>query len=638
MHAEIDVCKKRAIEIATDGTPSFRTRCGSLGSAARRPCALRQHQMEYIWGAAEPEPEPEVAPDPGQQSGQVRAMEEDLMVLLQQLQQAQQAQQELQDELSRAREREEDANGRAEQSYALVSDVQEKFREQIDGIVQEHAAKTEAAAAEAAEARAQLERVQREAAAAGSGAGGAAPAADPEPKDHPLLSKMNLIEGTLAQLEAQLAVETPPGTPMTPMKPLSDSSDEEVSSRLRRLSSTPLKLSRALPAGDTSAAAVVAAVDKAAAAAKEAAQRDSEEAIAALRAELAEAQAARGEAVKAEQVAASKAAEAETRAAEAEADAAAARGAAAAAEAPEAQKAAAAAAEAERAAAATAVTAAAAVAGEEGGKLAALEAQLAAAKTEAAFVKKAADERVAIAMSSAVMAEQGRSELQSELNIQIAQAREEVRKEAAVAQSAAVAAVAMERDDAKAALLLAAKEARDEVAEAQMMQQERVATIEKQLGSAMERAAAAEGRVSALLLQSASDADKMESLKSRLSMAQRQAAILGAKKALEGEDDDATPEPEPANATPSWEQSQDAGDIAMEREAGITNDACHASMKEDMRAFRQNAGSDASLVHWAEESVWARDTGVDIERAMGGKWKELFEEVVLEEAMRDSLL
>ena len=88
-----------------------------------------------------------------------------------------------------------------------------------------------------------------------------------------------------------------------------------------------------------------------------------------------------------------------------------------------------------------------------------------------------------VAMSSAVMAEQQRSELQSSLNLQLAQAREEVRKEAAESQAAAVAVVATERDDAKAALLLAAKEAQDEVAEAQMLQQERVAAVEKQLVS-----------------------------------------------------------------------------------------------------------------------------------------------------------
>jgi hypothetical protein len=79
------------------------------------------------------------------------------------------------------------------------------------------------------------------------------------------------------------------------------------------------------------------------------------------------------------------------------------------------------------------------------------------------------------------MAEQQRSELQSSLNLQLAQAREEVRQEAVAAQRAAVAVVATERDDAKAALLLAAKEAQDEVAEAQMLQQERVAAVEKQL-------------------------------------------------------------------------------------------------------------------------------------------------------------
>jgi len=119
----------------------------------------------------------------------------------------------------------------------------------------------------------------------------------------------------------------------------------------------------------------------------------------------------------------------------------------------------------------------------EGRKIAELAEELAAARSEVTATKKAADERVAIAMSSAVMAEQHRSELESSLNLQLAQAREEVRKEAAASQAAAVAVVATERDDAKAALLLAAKEAQDEVAEAQMLQQERVAAVEKQLVS-----------------------------------------------------------------------------------------------------------------------------------------------------------
>ena len=55
----------------------------------------------------------------------------------------------------------------------------------------------------------------------------------------------------------------------------------------------------------------------------------------------------------------------------------------------------------------------------------------------------------------------------------------------------------------------------------------------------------------------------------------------------------------------------------MEREKGITNDGVHCEMKEDMRAFRQRAGSDASLEEWVKQSVWARGTGVDLERAMG---------------------
>ena len=42
----------------------------------------------------------------------------------------------------------------------------------------------------------------------------------------------------------------------------------------------------------------------------------------------------------------------------------------------------------------------------------------------------------------------------------------------------------------------------------------------------------------------------------------------------------------------------------MEREKGITNDGVHCEMKEDMRAFRQRAGSDASLEEWVKQSVW----------------------------------
>jgi hypothetical protein len=259
-----------------------------------------------------------------------------------------------------------------------------------------------------------------------------------------------------------------------------------------------------------------------------------------------------------------------TKAAEAEAAGAAARDAAAAAAAE---------------AAATARVATLTAGAEEDSKLAALSAELAAARSEAVEVKKSADERVAIAMSSAVMAEQQRSELQSSLNLQLAQAREEVRAEAAATQAAAVAVVATERDDAKAALLLAAKEASDDVAEAQMLQQERVAAMEKQLGGALDRAATAEGKISALMLQAASDANRIESLTSRLSMAERQAAILGARKALVGEEEDDEEEEKKKASAESAESQQaaaalDAGDLAMEREAGITNDACHASMKE----------------------------------------------------------
>lgn len=465
--------------------------------------------MEYIWGA--PEPEPEQLEAPSNAAGSVRAMEEDLMVLLQQLQQAQLAQQELQEEVSRSREREAEAKSSAEQAYALVSEVQEKFREQIDSVSREHAAKTEAAEAEAAEAKAKLQRAQLEAQGAPKQLGAG--------NDEVLAAKLSLIERTLTQMEADL--ETPPSTP----RKLSDSSDEDVATRLRRLSSTPRKLSSSSVA--TPAAAEAKTLTEAV---KKAEQRTAEEGpsrraedqvtIAELQTELTQAKAEMAEAVRAEQV---KTAEAEGVVATALAEAA---------------------------AMAAAINSAAST--EEDRKLAELAEELAAARSQVAAAKKAADERVAIAMSSAVMAEQQRSELQSSLNLQLAQAREEVRKEAVAAQRAAVAVVATERDDAKAALLLAAKEAQDEVAEAQMLQQERVAAVEKQLvrehnsqdlvccvrsevdrscrqGLALERAATAEGKVSALMLQAASDADRIESLQSRLSMAERQAAILGAR-------------------------------------------------------------------------------------------------------------
>ena len=50
--------------------------------------------------------------------------------------------------------------------------------------------------------------------------------------------------------------------------------------------------------------------------------------------------------------------------------------------------------------------------------LAATVAELAAARADVVATKKNADERIAVAMSSAVIAEQERSELQDSLNLQ----------------------------------------------------------------------------------------------------------------------------------------------------------------------------------------------------------------------------
>eukprot|EP01045_Picozoa_sp_COSAG04_P028576 COSAG04_NODE_4473_length_2067_cov_5.060976_1_plen_111_part_10 len=110
--------------------------------------------MEYIWGAPAPEPEPEPQPQgaAGGEAGNVANMESDLMTLLSQLQAAQTAQHELQAELTASRQREDEAKVSAEQSYALVTEVQEKVREQIDAIAEEHEAKTRTAEEAAARA------------------------------------------------------------------------------------------------------------------------------------------------------------------------------------------------------------------------------------------------------------------------------------------------------------------------------------------------------------------------------------------------------------------------------------------------------------------------------------------------------
>jgi homeobox protein cut-like len=60
-------------------------------------------------------------------------------------------------------------------------------------------------------------------------------AAQPPPERDDSAPRLAAFESTLSRLEAELAVETPPGTPI---KPLSASSTEEVSGRLERLSSS----------------------------------------------------------------------------------------------------------------------------------------------------------------------------------------------------------------------------------------------------------------------------------------------------------------------------------------------------------------------------------------------------------------
>ena len=347
------------------GAPLAAAAPSSRGPVLAAPPPGSAAAMEYIWGAPAPEPEPEPQPHgAGGEAGNVANMESDLMTLLSQLQAAQTAQHELQAELTASRQREDEAKVSAEQSYALVTEVQEKVREQIDAIAEEHAAKTRTAEEAAARAEAEV--------AAAGGADGA----------------VALLQGELREAQAAL--------------------------------SAALSTQQAAPGAATAGSA-----------------------------------------------------------------------------------------------------------DQEGAQVAELEAALAAARGEVAEAKRAADERVAIAMSSAVMAEQGKSEVEHALADRLEAARQEALAAARLEQEAAVGAVAEQRDAAEAALVRCRTEAHDQVAEAQMEMAERVDATEKQLAGAMERAAAAEGRVSSLLLQAAGDADRIESLQERLRMAEQQAALLG---------------------------------------------------------------------------------------------------------------
>eukprot|EP01052_Picozoa_sp_SAG31_P039433 SAG31_NODE_5470_length_2520_cov_81.766212_4_plen_136_part_00 len=77
--------------------------------------------------------------------------------------------------------------------------------------------------------------------------------------------------------------------------------------------------------------------------------------------------------------------------------------------------------------------------------------------------------------------------------------------------------------------------------------------------------------------------------------------------------------------------------VRYEGMSEATNAAVLAAMKVDMQKYQRTGGGNASLEGWARSSEWAHDTGVDIGRAMEGQWKELFEEVKMEEAMRQAL-
>lgn len=84
-------------------------------------------------------------------------------------------------------------------------------------------------------------------------------------------------------------------------------------------------------------------------------------------------------------------------------------------------------------------------------------------------------------------------------------------------------------------------------------------------------------------------------------------------------------------------EDYDPDETAMFRMSEETNAAVLADMKLDMQQYRRVAGAGSTLKEWARTSDWAHDTGVDIGRATTGKWKELFEEVTMDEAMREAL-
>ena len=563
--------------------------------------------------------------------------DDDGEALLEQLALARQEREELREELAISRRREADASSSAEQSYMLVSEVQAKVREQMEAITSDHQKQSASAVQEAADAREQL-------------------------------------------LKASQRFEER----MTGMQ-------EDADAKLGRLNFELQQSEQLAAAADTDALdELQQALTKAAAEAEDARM---------------EAQAAK------------------SRAADMEAETA-------------------------------------AQCSEEIKHIQAMaQAELLELRETEAQIKSSADDRVAIAMSSAMMADQGRIDQEMRAEERVREVREAARASTAAQVDAAVREWKEKVAQAQRALEIYQDTARNEVAEAQMQQLERAAALEKQSGLAMERAAAAEGRISELLLQSAGDIETVASLRRKVAQCENRLRILEPDAAavvsevdavigggvgmldgvvtelggyLEGVFDSglgstaATPPTMPSSPLPSsmlppqpipsaepllsyaaketdvsmsmlvsgtaasavaataaakvgtsgfvGEASeagsdgdgkgggdndynydggslssvdmraypQDKCDTDAARMAGFTNDHIYRAMREDMRCYRQRcaaAGIEPTLERWSAESEWARDTGGEagLARAQVGKWRELFEEVSLEDAMRDSL-
>ena len=280
------------------------------------------------------------------------------------------------------------------------------------------------------------------------------------------------------------------------------------------------------------------------------------------------------------------------------------------------------------------------------------EAAVSAVDARVAAAKRAADERIEIAMSSALSSDQARMDLEEE--------------QAGAAAAAVAAAVAETRDALLAEqggarlqaerLRLQLEKLRqssaDEVAEAQMAQAE--------AGSrAAERLAAAEAKNVALAAEAKALQEGEAELRRQVELAEERAAALG-KRSLDesmagtaaggagglgwagepGAEGRELLSPQRSNSSRLEKQAvedYDPDETAMFRMSEETNAAVLADMKLDMQQYRRVAGAGSTLKEWARTSDWAHDTGVDIGRATTGKWKELFEEVTMDEAMREAL-